>query len=717
MAGNDRLGDTTPSQSSDSIGRLRGVAEKHLKDIEEERLQEEKDEVKRIQELEHYSKHKKQGKQGMPNTPSEVSVPKMRSAQDVLKRLQWDTDLDMSRYIIGYLERFAGIKELAATHWISEVTEEDWIPQHRIKYFKRISENGEAEIVWDREKRIDKIFGSGLREDDETVDVNSEDGGRHISPFKVMAETAVAGVGHMSSPSKLTGRAFYESIGSPKYIMAPMVDRSEFAWRLLTRSYLDEERSKSFLAYTPMLHARLFRETARFRDEHFQPTKSSLVSKERASASLWLDGNPTLDRPLFVQFCANKPEDLLEAAQYVAPYCDAVDLNLGCPQGIARNGRYGAFLQEDWDTIYKMINKLHNELSVPVTAKMRILDTKEKTLEYAKMILSAGASILTVHGRRREQKGHNTGLADWQMIRYLREQLPPETVIFANGNILNSGDLESCLAATGADGVMSAEGNICDPTIFADPPKEYNPREYWYGPDGKGGYRVDAVFRRYLDIIHRHVLGREPPVRKPLYVPGDPEEMPPKTEAIDAELPPRKRQKRLPKQRFDPSLRPMQGHLFQLLRPLVSTHTNIRDALAQTRCGDMDSFEGVLAMVEAVVKTGLDEYTALSEVEHKPAAEGEVEQLHENDLTPTEKTRMKYRRPWWVCQPYVRPLPDDAVKMGAMQPVKGTSKEGSREVAGNEDNAGRSIDVAETPDLPVHSTTKEELAKPTLVFG
>jgi tRNA-dihydrouridine synthase 1 len=27
---------------------------------------------------------------------------------------------------------------------------------------------------------------------------------------------------------KLLGRQFYESIGSPKYIVAPMVDRSEF---------------------------------------------------------------------------------------------------------------------------------------------------------------------------------------------------------------------------------------------------------------------------------------------------------------------------------------------------------------------------------------------------------------------------------------------------------------------------------------------------------
>lgn len=83
-------------------------------------------------------------------------------SSDVLDRLHWDPSYDITKYTIGYLERFSGIMETPADSWISESTDEEWIPQHRIKYFKRSLENGEQEVVWDRERRIDKFFGTGL---------------------------------------------------------------------------------------------------------------------------------------------------------------------------------------------------------------------------------------------------------------------------------------------------------------------------------------------------------------------------------------------------------------------------------------------------------------------------------------------------------------------------------------------------------------------------
>lgn len=451
---------------------------------------------------------------------------------------------------------------------------------------------------------------------------------------------------------------------------------------MLTRSYMNPESSKDLLAYTPMIHARLFSETPKFRDHSFQPIRSGLTKLPDpatiSSSDIYLDGNPSIDRPLFVQFCANDPDHLLEAARYVQPFCDAVDLNLGCPQGIARRGRYGAFLQEDWDLIYRMINKLHENLDVPVTAKIRILDTKEKTLEYAKVILSAGASVITVHGRQRDQKGHKTGLADWSVLRYLRKSLPPDTVIFANGNILQHGDIDKCLEETGADGVMSAEGNLHDPTIFAKAPElGYEGREYWRGRSQIGGYRVDAVFRRYMDILYQYVLDETPPTRKPLFLPTDTpyednEQAIAENESADAlDQPTAKRQKR------DKNIKPrslnllaMQAHLFSLLRPLISKYTDIRDALAHIRGGEMSAFEGVLRMTEQAVKDGLMDYEANpSKYENFTLSNtpNEVQEKPESKDESSASTVNACKRPWWICQPYVRPLPKEALMKGSLQ--------------------------------------------------
>lgn len=440
---------------------------------------------------------------------------------------------------------------------------------------------------------------------------------------------------------------------------------------MLTRSFTKDEPAKKLLAYSPMFHARLFQTRPGYRSQHFEPVRPNTPKTDAPVP--FLDGNPTMDRPLIVQFCANDPDELLEAARLVEPYCDAVDLNLGCPQGIAKRGRYGAFLQEEPELIYRLINKLHTELSIPVTAKFRILETKEQTLEYAKMILSAGASIISVHGRRREQKGHNTGVADWSYIRYLRDNLPPETVIFANGNILNHNDIQRCLDVTGADAVMSAEGNLSDPTIFSQPPPVGEEGcAYWRGRDGKGGYRLDFIVRTYMDIIYKHVLETDPPKRKPLFDPSEPsfEEAAPEDPATMAtkpeqeDGPPRKKQKKGKEQKVSsPNLNYMQGHMFQLLRPLVSTQTHVRDALARSRPGDMTAFEHVVSLIDQVVKQGIQEYNANPEAFESATQLGDGEE----PLTGSKATIAEYKRPWWVCQPYIRPLPEEALEKGALQ--------------------------------------------------
>lgn len=108
--------------------------------------------------------HLKKDPKPRTNSPRSATVPKpegagkFRTAADVLNRLRWDPSMDSGDYIVGYEDRFVGAMERGLEAWKSEQTDEEFIPQHRILYFKRKSDQV---IVWERRTRTDLLFGSG----------------------------------------------------------------------------------------------------------------------------------------------------------------------------------------------------------------------------------------------------------------------------------------------------------------------------------------------------------------------------------------------------------------------------------------------------------------------------------------------------------------------------------------------------------------------------
>lgn len=105
-------------------------------------------------------------KQRKDQHETKPSVPSLRPAKDILSRIRHDPALKESEYVIGYLDRhLPDPVEIDVSEWKGgrDIEEEDWIPQHRILYFRKKGE-ADGRKVWDRETRLDRLFGSGIPE-------------------------------------------------------------------------------------------------------------------------------------------------------------------------------------------------------------------------------------------------------------------------------------------------------------------------------------------------------------------------------------------------------------------------------------------------------------------------------------------------------------------------------------------------------------------------
>jgi tRNA-dihydrouridine synthase 1 len=122
---------------------------------------------------------------------------------------------------------------------------------------------------------------------------------------------------------------------------------------------------------------------------------------------------------------------------------------------------------EELELLHDIVSTLSKSLKVPVTCKTRIYRNDfERSVRLCETLVNAGASMLTIHGRGREEKGSLVADADWDMIQKLKEHFGERVPIIANGGIETMDDVQRCLKHTAADGVMSSEAILENPALF-----------------------------------------------------------------------------------------------------------------------------------------------------------------------------------------------------------------------------------------------------------
>ncbi|KAG0171070.1 tRNA-dihydrouridine(20) synthase [NAD(P)+]-like [Apophysomyces sp. BC1034] len=154
----------------------------------------------------------------------------------------------------------------------------------------------------------------------------------------------------------------------------------------------------------------------------------------------------------------------LQAALTLKQDVAGIDVNCGCPKAFSVHSGMGAALLSTPEKLKEILTTLVNNLDVPVTCKIRLLESKEKTLDLVRMIESTGVKALTVHCRTRDQRP--TQKANWEALKDIVQTVKTIPVV-VNGDVFTYEDIARVKEFTGASSVMIARGALCNPSIFS----------------------------------------------------------------------------------------------------------------------------------------------------------------------------------------------------------------------------------------------------------
>lgn len=170
--------------------------------------------------------------------------------------------------------------------------------------------------------------------------------------------------------------------------------------------------------------------------------------------------------PVFLQLLGGRPEFVAENARVACLLgAPGIDLNFGCPAPTVNRHDGGAALLQNPHRVFDVISAVRKVVptEIPVTAKVRLgFNHKEFSLDIARAADEAGAQMLTIHARTRDE-GYRPP-AYWEYIARMREVVRRATVV-ANGEIWSVDDYLKCREISGCGSVALGRGAIARPDL------------------------------------------------------------------------------------------------------------------------------------------------------------------------------------------------------------------------------------------------------------
>jgi nifR3 family TIM-barrel protein len=202
------------------------------------------------------------------------------------------------------------------------------------------------------------------------------------------------------------------------------------------------------------------------------------------------------EHPIGIQIFGHEPDVMANAAHLAEKQgADFIDINMGCPVPKITKGKDGCALMREPELAKEIISSVKAAVKIPVTVKFRLGwdDNNRNAVEFGEMVQEAGASMVTVHGRTRQQL--YAGQADWSFIALVKKAL--SIPVFGNGDVFSPENALTMLEVTNCDGVAVARGSLGNPWLI--------PRITKYLDQGILDAAPDDITR--LIVGYKHCLG------------------------------------------------------------------------------------------------------------------------------------------------------------------------------------------------------------------
>ncbi|HVB19941.1 MAG TPA: tRNA-dihydrouridine synthase [Candidatus Paceibacterota bacterium] len=248
-------------------------------------------------------------------------------------------------------------------------------------------------------------------------------------------------------------QSFWNTLKKPFFVMAPMADVTDVAFRALVAARGAPDVSwTEFVSADGLYHTR---EIQKMKDAENPLMRDLLFSKG--------------EHPIVAQVFSSRPEMIVYAAKLVAELgFDGMDINMGCPDRAIERQGCGAAMIKNPKLAQELIRTAQGAGSLPVSVKTRVGYNKESLDEWLTALLEANPTAITLHLRTRKEM--SLVPADWELMKkavVLRDRVNPSVLLIGNGDVQDLEDGRAKIAESGCDGAMLGRAMFGNPWVFA----------------------------------------------------------------------------------------------------------------------------------------------------------------------------------------------------------------------------------------------------------